>query len=49
MSLPGTGQEGHICPTIVTLWWRHLERHEPRGSKKILTLWSGGALALEAW
>ncbi len=23
MSLPGKGLEGHICPTIVTSWWRH--------------------------
>ncbi len=25
MSLPGKGLEGHLCPTIVTLWWRHCE------------------------
>ncbi len=34
MSLPGKGLEGHICPTIVTPWWRHLERRELAGAKK---------------
>ncbi len=42
MSLPGKGQEGHICPTFLMLWWCHLECHKPGGSKKIITLWSGG-------
>ncbi len=41
MSLPGKGLEGHICPTIVTSWWNHLERHELGGAKKI-ALSSGG-------
>ncbi len=36
MSLPGKGQEGHICPTIVTSWWRY----ELGGAKTIITLWS---------
>ncbi len=31
MSLPGKGLQGHICPTIVTSWWHHLERHEHGG------------------
>ncbi len=42
MSLPGKGREGHICPTIVTSWWHHLEHHELGGAKIIITLWSGG-------
>ncbi len=25
MSLPVKGWEGHICPTIVTSWWRHCD------------------------
>ncbi len=25
MPLPGKGLERHICPTIVTLWWRHCD------------------------
>ncbi len=42
MSLPAKGLEGHICPTIVTSWWLHLERHELGGAKRFITLWSGG-------
>ncbi len=49
MSFPGKGQEGYICPTIVTSRWRqcdvilaHLERHALGGATKIITLWSGG-------
>ncbi len=34
MSLPGKGLEGHMCPTIVTSWWHHLECHELGGAKK---------------
>ncbi len=48
MSLPGKGLEGYICPTIVTSWWRHLERHELVGANKI-TLWSGGHQLIEVW
>ncbi len=25
MSLPCKGLEGYLCPTIVTLWWRHCD------------------------
>ncbi len=46
MSLPGKGQEGHICRTIVTSWWYHLEYHELGGAKKNITLWSGGHVLL---
>ncbi len=42
MSLPGKGLEGHICHTIVTSWWPHLEHHELGGAKNIITLLSGG-------
>ncbi len=42
MSLPGKGLKGHMCPTILTSLWCHLERHELRGANKIITLWSGG-------
>ncbi len=38
MSLPGKGWEGHICPTILTLWWHHLEHHESGGSKKTYSI-----------
>ncbi len=37
MSLPGKGREGHICPSIVTSWWRHLECHALGGANKIIT------------
>ncbi len=43
MSLPGKGLEVHICPIIVTSWWRHcdvIERHELGGAKNIIALWS---------
>ncbi len=42
MSLHGKGLEGHVCPTFVTSWWRHLEHHELGGANIIITLWSGG-------
>ncbi len=42
MCLTLSGLEGHICPTIVTSWWRHLEHHALGGATKITTLWSGG-------
>ncbi len=41
MSLPGKGLEGHIYPTFVMSWWRHLEHHALGGATKIITLWSG--------
>ncbi len=25
MAVIGKGLEGHICPTILTSWWRHLK------------------------
>ncbi len=42
MSLPGKGLEGHICPTIVTSRWCHLEHYELGGAKKIITCGHGG-------
>ncbi len=36
------GLEGHICPTIVTSWQRHLKRHELGGAKKVLHCGKGG-------
>ncbi len=42
-----TGLEGHICPTIVKLCWRHCDimhmvvRHAHGGATKNITLCSG--------
>ncbi len=42
MSLSGKELEGHICPTIVTSWLRHLGRHGLGGAKQILHCSQGG-------